>query len=85
VTKLYMIEGPPGTISQYLPGNYQLTHYRNTRNHRNEETTFCYIEGEDVAGWTLEGYVKPRLESGLWFGLTEIDSIDPEAVMYDEI
>jgi hypothetical protein len=26
------------------------------------------INGFDHAGWTLDGYVLPRLASGLWFG-----------------
>lgn len=26
------------------------------------------IKGKDVAGWTLDGYVLPRLASGLYFG-----------------
>jgi hypothetical protein len=40
------------TIRRYLPGNYTAT-------------TYVVIEGEDVAGWTLDGYVIPRLGSGL--------------------
>jgi hypothetical protein len=34
------------------------------------------IAGRDRAGWTLEGYVIPRLASGLYFA-SEIDLSDP--------
>lgn len=42
------------TIEAYLPGNYTA-----------REVTLIVIEGEDNAGWTLDGYVIPRLASGL--------------------
>lgn len=51
-----------GVVARYLPSNYALW----------GETPYpeCYtiIQGEDVAGWTLHGYVLPRLASGLYFG-----------------
>ena len=34
------------------------------------------IGGRDVAGWTLDAYVIPRLASGLYFA-TEIDLSHP--------
>ena len=50
--------GKPETIARYLPSNYRVV-----------ATTLdgaVLIEGEDVAGWTLEDYVIPRLGSGLY-------------------
>jgi hypothetical protein len=48
-------------VRAYLPDNYRLVssedepYFDGTR----------IIEGEDVAGWTLDGYVIPRLASGM--------------------
>lgn len=36
-------------------------------------STVALISGRDVAGWTLEGYVLPRLASGGWYG-REVDA-----------
>ena len=44
------------TIARYLPDNYRAIA---------ENDGGIRIEGEDVAGWTLDGYVIPRLASGL--------------------
>jgi len=47
------------TIERYLPRNYTVTQ---------EESGHLLIEGTDDHGWTLDGYVLPRLASGLhWF------------------
>jgi hypothetical protein len=43
-------------IARYLPDNYRV---------EREDDTHVWIVGEDVAGWTLDGYVIPRLASGL--------------------
>ena len=44
------------TVSSYIPANYSVA-------------IVCddclVISGEDIAGWTLTGYVIPRLASGL--------------------
>ena len=45
------------TVSRYLPDNYS-AHLANDRS--------VLVAGNDVAGWTWEGYVKPRLASGLY-------------------
>lgn len=50
-------------IEAYLPGNYAVT---NTS--PNPSGVTVLVEGEDVAGWTMDGYVLPRLASGLIFG-----------------
>ena len=46
------------TVEAYLPGNYSVV---------TETADHLYISGTDVAGWTLDGYVIPRLASGLIF------------------
>ena len=48
----------PDRIARYLPSNYRLVWI---------EAEGWVIEGEDNAGWTLDGYVIPRLASGLIF------------------
>lgn len=49
-------------VATYLPLNYRTV---------GTVEGAVLIEGEDVAGWTLDGYVLPRLASGLMFG-TEV-------------
>jgi hypothetical protein len=44
------------TVSRYLPSNYEA---------RRDEDGVITIFGHDHAGWTLDGYVIPRLASGL--------------------
>lgn len=51
------------TIASYLPSRYSVVEVT-------DEHTI--IEGEDFAGWTLDGYVIPRLGSG-WFHCEEIE------------
>ncbi len=46
------------TVERYLPNNYQA---HQTTKHG------ILIVGEDEAGWTLDGYVIPRLASGMIF------------------
>lgn len=43
------------TVRAYLPSNYKADEFE----------TGILIYGEDNAGWTLDGYVIPRLASGL--------------------
>lgn len=45
------------TVTRYLPENYHV--FR-------EDESYFYIEGLDYAGWTLDGYVIPRLGSGMY-------------------
>lgn len=42
-------------VVAYLPSNYEVIFWTDTA---------VYIGGNDNAGWTLEGYVIPRLSSG---------------------
>lgn len=53
-------------VEAYLPGNYNVLESRfvGTR-------LFVLISGSDEAGWTMDGYVAPRLASGL-MGCEEI-------------
>ena len=44
-------------IRAYLPSNYTA----------DSDGKSVFIHGIDVAGWTLDGYVIPRLASGLYF------------------
>ena len=46
------------TVARYLPSNYEVI------GHDADTTT---IAGQDNAGWTLDGYVIPRLASGMFF------------------
>jgi hypothetical protein len=51
-------------VARYLPTNYKVV---------GEDERGIIIEGKDVAGWTLDDYVLPRLASGLIWG-KEIDA-----------
>lgn len=55
-------------MSVYMPSNYTATAVETIDGRRG-----VLIEGEDVAGWTLDGYVLPRLGSGLLLA-REIDA-----------
>ena len=46
----------------YMPSNYRVVEHQHS----------LYLVGSDVAGWTLDGYVLPRLGSGSIFA-TEVD------------
>jgi hypothetical protein len=46
-----------GNVAAYLPANYWII--------EDSEDQGVIIQGTDNAGWTLEGYVIPRLASGL--------------------
>lgn len=48
------------TVRAYLPRNYEVVHY-------NAAQRLLLIAGEDDHGWTLDGYVIPRLGSGMIF------------------
>jgi hypothetical protein len=48
-------------VEAYLPGNYGIVGHESDPHSGLE----FLIEGEDVAGWTLDGYVIPRFASGL--------------------
>lgn len=47
-------------VARYLPSSYRVVGTV-------EDGTHVLIEGHDYSGWTLDGYVIPRLASGLLF------------------
>jgi hypothetical protein len=50
------------TVRRYLPENYTARQHLQVSGSGMNESII--ITGEDVAGWTLDGYVIPRLASG---------------------
>jgi hypothetical protein len=55
--------GDANAVERYLPGNYSMIALT-----EDGGRSVVVIEGRDNAGWTLDGYVLPRLASGLYFG-----------------
>jgi hypothetical protein len=53
------------TVRAYLPANYSASE---------GETGMIIIEGTDSHGWTLDGYVIPRLASGLIHAVEVIET-----------
>lgn len=62
-----LVASDADAVAAYLPGNYRVFGTVDGQ---------TVIAGRDPAGWTLEGYVIPRLASGLYFA-TEIDLSHP--------
>jgi hypothetical protein len=63
VTRKAVIRSTEGAaIARYLPSNYQVIGTTGAPEH------WTIIEGFDNAGWTLDGYVLPRLASGMFYG-----------------
>lgn len=64
-------------VGRYMPNNYQALQidaqpfdtYAALGAPMPTTAAFILIVGEDVAGWTLDGYVLPRLASGLIFAV----------------
>jgi hypothetical protein len=60
-------------VAAYLPANYRVIYSEPSREpYARPEWKSVVIGGEDNAGWTLDGYVLPRLASGMLHG-REID------------
>lgn len=57
-------------VAAYLPDNYRVAGLTASEPY-NERDHDVLIKGSDVAGWTLDDYVLPRLASGLMFGNEE--------------
>ncbi len=49
-------------VSAYLPDNYRVVEGVGGKV---DGKPFYFVAGHDSAGWTLDGYVIPRLASGL--------------------
>jgi hypothetical protein len=67
-TRTARIQGKDVTrerVEAYLPSNYMVIDWRDSDNPRER---YVDIEGQDNAGWTLDGYVLPRLASGGMYG-----------------
>ena len=65
-----IIENPGqrlGAVQRYMPGNYSAS----------QAGDGILIHGEDSAGWTLDGYVLPRLASGLIFARELLEAPRP--------
>ncbi len=60
------------TVQNYLPHNYQA--FREPCTDTKIEP-YILIEGYDYAGWTLDGYVIPRLSSGLIYAKEVTDYV----------
>lgn len=62
-TRFAIAMGNLNEVKPYLPGNYSVI----ATTEAADGSHVCLISGEDVAGWTLDDYVIPRLGSGLVF------------------
>jgi hypothetical protein len=63
-----------GQVEAYLPANYRVVD--STVDGSDARGRMLYtVEGTDSAGWTLDGYVIPRLASGLlWATEVEVEA-----------
>ena len=60
-------------VAAYLPSNYEVIYREPSQvDYAREHWQSVVIAGRDNAGWTLDGYIIPRLASGMFFA-TEID------------
>lgn len=59
--------GSRSEVARYLPDNYEVI-VENFCTHLTSGKPAVVVAGEDAAGWTLDGYVIPRLASGLIWG-----------------
>lgn len=55
-----VVIGDPERVGAYLPGNYKVV-----GTFSNKGRVYSVVAGFDNAGWTLDGYVLPRLMSGV--------------------
>ena len=67
------VEDTAERVARYLPANYEVV---GTETYRKRSEVL--VRGTDVAGWTAEGYVIPRLASGLLSA--EVYSLSRQAV-----
>jgi hypothetical protein len=63
-------------VEAYTPGNYRVIWTGDHPDHADRGWKAAVIAGKDSAGWTLDGYVIPRLASGL-IAAIEIDLSHP--------
>lgn len=55
----------PSEVARYLPSNYEIVDLIFPDIAEQILPEIVVIQGTDVAGWTLDDYVIPRLASGL--------------------
>lgn len=56
-TRFLVVQSDAESVAAYLPSNYHIL----------ATTRGCtLVAGEDSAGWDLDGYVIPRLSTGLY-------------------
>ena len=67
-TRRAWIASTDTAIAAYLPRNYAVVDTVRDPTDQTSTRWGTLIEGTDNAGWTLDGYVLPRLASGLYFG-----------------
>lgn len=58
-TRYAIVHAEPLLVSCYLPENYRVI-----VDVMPGTEDACLVAGQDVSGWTLDGYVLPRLSSG---------------------
>lgn len=58
-----VVTNHPDDVVAYLPQNYRVLCVGQAEEHGTNSVV--YVIGEDNAGWTAEGYVIPRLASGM--------------------
>ena len=58
-----LVYGTAEQVAPYLPSNYRAV-FTGTEDGR----VYTVLSGVDSHGWTLDGYVLPRLASGLYAG-----------------
>jgi hypothetical protein len=63
-------------VEAYMPGNYRVIWTGEHPDYADRGWKAAVIAGKDSAGWTLDGYVIPRLASGM-IAATEIDLSHP--------
>lgn len=56
------------SVAALLPSRYDVV-----RSWEQGASRVVLVAGQDFAGWTMDGYVLPRLASGGWYG-HEVDS-----------
>lgn len=81
ITRYALIRSGALAIADYLPSNYEVIHrvepsLRAPGVIPQRDRGVTVIAGRDRMGWTLDAYVLPRLQSGLYFG-EEIDLSHP--------
>jgi hypothetical protein len=68
-TRYALVAGNREMIANYLPDNYRVREVvDDIFDSPAHPVAGVVVEGEDHAGWTLDGYVLPRLASGLYAG-----------------